>query len=282
MRTTVVLSSLLISMQAAAQEPTPAVPPSDGSTPPAAAAASAPASGTPAAAAEAPAAKPDLVKQAFDIVEVQANTKANLEKAVALYETALKDPALPAKERVAALSDMSRAYLRIGDLETKDATKIAAYEKGRAAAQKGSALDPKAADPIFWDMANQACIGRTKGVMNSLFMLPELRRGLGRALELEPGHKLAKQTLGEIDHTVPGLVGGSDERSEKAYLDVLKRDPHFTATTVLLAKFYRDKGKKDEARKWAKKVIDGPSSTPHDWRKFDKIEAQKLLKELDD
>lgn len=278
MRTAVVLSSLLISLQAAAQAAAPAAPPADGSGLPAAA----PAGAAPDAAAAPPAEKPDLVKQAFDIVEVQANTKANLEKAIALYETALKDPALPAKDRVAALSDMSRAYMRIGDLETKDATKIAAYEKGRAAAQKAIALDPKAADPIFWDMANQACIGRTKGVMNSLFMLPELRKGLGRALELQPGHKLAKQTLGEIDHTVPGLVGGSDERSEKAYLDVLKRDPHFTATMVLLAKFYRDKGKDDEARKWAKKVVDGPSSTPHDWRKFDKAEAQKLLKELDD
>ncbi len=273
MRTVVILSLLVIASRLAAQSPAPA--------------AQAPAPAVPAATVDVPAppppdAKPDLVKQAFELVEVQANTKANLQKAIGLYEQALKDPALPAKDRAAALTDMARAYLRLGDLETVDNAKLGAYENGRAAAKKAMALDPKSADAVFWDMANQATIGRTKGVMNSLFMLPELRKGLGQALVLQPNHQLARQTLGEIDHAVPGIVGGSDERSEKAYLEVLKRDPNFTPTMVLLAKLYRDQGEDEAAKKWAQKALDGKSSVPNDWRKFDKPDAQKLLKELND
>ena len=73
----------------------------------------------------------------------------------------------------------------------------------------------------------------------------------------------------------------SDDRAEKAYMEVLKRDPNFTPAMVHLATLYKDKGKDDEAKKWAQKVIDFKgSSVPNDYRKFDKHDAEKILKEL--
>jgi tetratricopeptide (TPR) repeat protein len=239
-----------------------------------------PAEGAP---VDAPAAPVDPLKEPRDLVEVAANTKDNLKKAIALYEAKLGDASLPAKARADGYADLSRAYLRLGDLETAKKVKIDAYEKGRAAAQKGIALDARHADAMFWDMANLAVIGRTNGVMNSLFMLGDLRKGLGKVLAIDPRHSYAKQTLAEIDHAVPGIAGGSDERAEKAYLEIMQRDPYFTPTMVNLAEFYRDKDKEDEAKKWAKKVLETPrSSVPNDWRKFDKKEAQAVLKELEE
>jgi hypothetical protein len=268
--------------QARAQAPT---------APASAQAAQAPAAGGPAtagtdaatAATATAATTTDPLKEAIDLVEVQADTRANLERAIGLYRANLGNASIPLKVRVAGYNDLSRAYLRLGDNEKSDDKKIAAYNKGREAAQAALALDNRSADAWFWDMANYASVGRTKGVMNSLFMLPELRKGLKRALDLEPGHRFATNTLGEIDHAVPGLVGGSDSRAEQAYLDTLKRDPRFTPTMVLLAKLYRDQGDKEKARLWAQKTIDTKnSSIPHDWRKFDKPEAQKILNELKD
>jgi len=229
---------------------------------------------------EAPASDP--LKEAFVLVETGPNTVATLQKAIALYEGALNDASRPAKDRAAGWADLSRAYLRLGDLYKKDKEKIAAYEKGKAAGDKAvEVAGGKHADGRFWATANLAVIGRTRGVMNSLFMLGDLRKGMNEVLAMDPNYHLARNTLGEIDHAVPGLAGGSDDRAEKAYLEVLKRDPHFTATMLLLAKLKRDQGKTDEARQWAEKVINETSPTlRHDHKKFDVPDAKAILAEL--
>ncbi|MDP2340857.1 MAG: hypothetical protein Q8O67_07870 [Deltaproteobacteria bacterium] len=234
--------------------------------------------------ANAPPAEPvkvDPLAEPRDLIEVAANTVANLKKAVELYEVALKDETLDKKVRAEGWADVARAYLRWGDLLKGDAEKIATYEKGVAAGKKGEAIDAKSASSIFWGNANQACVGRTRGVMNSLFMLGDLKKGMNRVLELNPNYHLARNTLGEIDHSVPGIAGGSDDRAEKAYLEVLRRDPHFTPTMVLLAKLKRDRGDDDEAKVWAQKAVDEKAANPrNDWKKFDLKEAKALLQEL--
>ena len=221
--------------------------------------------------------------EARDLVEAGSNTTAVLHKAVGIYETHLHNPAVGVKVRADGWTDLSRAYLRLGDLDNKDSVKIAFYEKGKKAGETASALDPRHADAIFFATANQASIGRTRGVMNSLFMVGDLKKSLTKCLALDPGHHYARNTLGEIDHAVPGIAGGSDERAEKVYLQVLAADPDFTPSMVLLAQLKKDQGKTDEARAWANKVLHAKrSSVPNDWRKFDVPSAKKVLAQLDD
>jgi hypothetical protein len=244
----------------------------------------APASTAPASTAATAAAAPavDPLAEPRHVVEVEANTPANLRRAIALYEAALGDAALPARVRSDGWADVSRAYMRLGDLETNNATKLALYEKGQAAGKKGEDIDARNPAPIFWGTANMACVGRTKGVMNSLFMIGDLKKNLNRALALDANYHFARNTLGEIDHTVPGLAGGSDDRAEAAFKEVLRRNPHFTATMVRLAQLKRDNGDDDEARQWAQKVLDEKSpALPHDWRKFDVVDARAVLKSLE-
>lgn len=254
------LWAMLASLPAVAEEPaTPSAPP----------------------AVAPPAAPADPLAEPRALVETGANTKENLRRAIALYEERLQDAALPAAARANGWADASRAWLRLGDLESKSDEKIRCYNAGREAAKKGMAVVPNHVESLFWDMANLATTGRTRGVMNSLFMLPELRRGLNRILELDRNHALAKQTLAEIDHAVPGIAGGSDERAEKAYQEILRRDPAFTSTMVNLARLYRDQGKKDEARQWAQKVLDTKNpSNPADYQKFDRRDAKQVLEEV--
>jgi tetratricopeptide (TPR) repeat protein len=218
--------------------------------------------------------------EAADLVEVKANTRANLLKAIELYEKAL--PALDQKKQVEGWIDVSRAYLRLGDLEKKTDAKVAWYEKGRAAAQKAMALDPKSGKALAWDAFNLASVGNARGVLNSLFMVPDLKKMLGRALELDPNEHYSRNTLARIYHLVPGIAGGSDKKSEEMFLDLLKRDPDFTPAMFELGRFYADNGDKEKAKEVLRRCVEAKrSSVPNDWRKFDKPQAQKLLESLD-
>jgi hypothetical protein len=229
-----------------------------------------------------PPAAADPLAEPRALVETAANTAANLKRAIELYEQALGDASLPARVRSNGWADVSRAYLRWGDLERASATKLALYEKGEAAGQKAEQIDPTNAAAVFWGTANMACVGRTRGVMNSLFMLGDLRKGLNRTLALDANFHFARNTLGEIDHAVPGLAGGSDDRAEQAYTEVLRRNPHFTVTMILMARLKRDQGEKDEARRWAQKVLDEKApAMPNDWRKLDVPDARALLAALE-
>ncbi len=243
-----------------------------------------PAAAAPATPGEAPTAVPvvaDPFAEPRKLVESEANTVANLKKAIELYETALADDADDKKVRAAGWADVSRAYLRWGDLLKGNDEKIATYEKGIAAGKKAEGFDPKSPAAVFWGTANMACVGRTRGVMNSLFMIGDLKKGMNRVLEIDPNYHLARNTLGEIDHAVPGIAGGSDDRAEKSYVEVLRRDPHFTTTMVLLARLKKDQGEEEEAKQWAQKVLDEKGAHPYnDWVKFDKRDAKALLAEL--
>ena len=238
----------------------------------------------PAPIAESPPAPPEKspLEEAADLIEKQANTKANLQKAIDLYEANLGDKSLDAKARAEGYADLARAYLRLGDIESADAKKIATYEKGQAAGKKAvDAAGGKHAAGLFWSTANMACIGRTRGVMNSLFMVGDLKKGMNEVLAMDSNFHLARNTLGEIEHAIPGLAGGSDDRAEKGYQEVLKRNPHFTATMILYARLKKDQGDKDAARAWAQKVLDEKKPARYmDWKKFDVRDAKKLLTEL--
>lgn len=222
----------------------------------------------------------DAYAQAAELVEVKANTKANLLKAIELYEASI--PTVDAKKQVDGWIDVSRAYLRLGDLETKTAAKIAWYEKGRAAAQKAVALDPKSGKALAWDAFNYASIGNARGVLNSLFMVPDLKKMLGKALELDPNEHYSRNTLARIYHLVPGIAGGSDAKAEELFQEILKRDPDFTPAMFELGRFYAARGEKEKAREILKRCVEAKrSSVPNDWRKFDKPQAAELLKSLD-
>jgi predicted Zn-dependent protease len=220
--------------------------------------------------------------EAHKLVEEGPNTPKVLTSALAHYETALKSGALDDKRRALVLTDMARARLRLGDLATQKKAKITQYEAGRALAVRAQQVDPKLADAYFWEAANLAVIGRTNGVTSSLFMLGDLKKKLYKTLELDPQHHLARETIGSIYAAVPGLLGGDDDRAEQHFKDVLKRDPHFTATHLTYAHFLIERDRKAEARKHLLAVVnERRPSMPHDHKKFTLPDAKKALKELD-
>lgn len=225
-----------------------------------------------------------LAKECYRQIEERANTVAHMSEGILTCERAAKAPGATKKDAGASWVNVSRARLRLGDATQGDAA-IKHYELGRAAAQAALKLNPDDDDALFWDSALLACVGREKGIVNSLFMLGDLKRGLERTLELNPNHHYARDTLAKVYHEVPGIMGGDDEKAEQLLLEVLRRDPKFTSTMVTLGSFYIDEGRHEEARKWLQKVLDMPSSEssrPNDHWRFNVPDAKRELKRIDD
>jgi tetratricopeptide (TPR) repeat protein len=198
---------------------------------------------------------------------------------VASYTAALAafDEA-PADARVHGLR--AEAYLRLGDLQTNKAQKRSFYEKGRDAAKAGIALDPRCARCHFWLGANVGRWGQVRGVLESLFLLDEVKGAFQAALKADPAYLDAKLSLGKIDEAVPGFAGGSVERAEKAFREVIEKDPHFTRAMLDLAELLVREGKKDEGRAWTLRVLkEKMPSYPGEHRKFDVARAKRLLNE---
>lgn len=223
----------------------------------------------------------ELAATAFQLVEHEANTKENLSRGIELYDHAMRDEALTPAQRVPMLVDQARAWLRLGDLYTDTSRKIAAYEKGNAAAQRAQKLNPGDADAVFWETANLANIGQARGIMSSLFMVPDIKSGFEKALVLDPNHAYARDTLAKVLHVVPGLAGGDSERAEKLWLENLRRHPRFTPSMVEYGRFLKDEGRNDEAKRMFEKVLQEKAPVPaSDWKKFNLRDAKAELASL--
>ncbi len=223
------------------------------------------------------------VKAGHEFIEVKANTLKNLRQGVALLSRHGADARLSKGERLLIYTDIARAQLRIGDLIDDSDAKIVEYDKGRKASQQAQALDPKNADAVFWEAATAGCIGREKGPFKAASQIPELRAKFEQALKLDPNHHYARDSLAQMYHLVPGILGGSDDKAEELFREVIRRDPHFTPVKVHFASFLIDEGREDEAKVFLQQVRDAKrTSVPHDFRKFNRPNAIRMLQKLDE
>jgi hypothetical protein len=85
----------------------------------------------------------------------------------------------PHVDNLRALAQIAFLY-RDGRAKSPD-EKLEAYEQGRQAARRAAEAAPKNARAHFWYATNAGRWGQTKGVLRSLFLLPEVRRGMETA-----------------------------------------------------------------------------------------------------
>jgi tetratricopeptide (TPR) repeat protein len=180
------------------------------------------------------------------------------------------------------LLGLAQAAFLYGDVRGKTPEeKLDAYEQGRQAAKRAAEAAPKNARAHFWYATNAGRWGQTKGVVRSLFLLPEVKRGMETAIELDPRFPQAYVLAGTVYYEVPGLFGGDLEKSEALFRKGLEVDPRFTGLRVGLARTLIKRGRPDEARRELQAVLDekAPSNVA-DWTLKDTPEARTLLDSL--
>ncbi len=177
---------------------------------------------------------------------------------------------------------LARACFLWGDVRAATVDqKLAAYAEGREAARRAVELAPRAPLAHLFYGINTGRWGQAKGVMRSLFLLPDVREAIQRTLELAPALPQAYALAGNVDYEVPGMFGGSLERAEAHFRKGLGIDPRFTALRIGLAKVLRRQGRAAEARRELQAVLDETAPTnPAEWTMKDRNEARALLDAL--
>ena len=185
----------------------------------------------------------------------------------------------PHVDNLLAVAQIAFLY---GDVRARSVEeKLEAYEQGRQAARQAAEIAPRNARAHFWYATNAGRWGQTKGVMRSLFLLPEVKRGMETALDLDPGYPPAYVLAGTVYYEVPGLFGGDLEKSERLFRKGLEVDGRLTGLRVGLARTLIKRGRIPEARRELQAVLDerAPSNVA-DWTVKDVSEARALLATL--
>ena len=184
--------------------------------------------------------------------------------------------------RVAVLVALARIAFVWGDVRATSAEqKLQAYGRGRWAAQRAVELDAKSAGAHFWYATNTARWGQVKGIVRSLFLLPEVRRGIDTVLELDPTFAAVYALAGNVYYEVPGLFGGDLAKAETMFRKGLELDPHFTAMRVGLGKTLIRRGRVAEARRELERVLADPAPTNRaNFTVQDAPEARRVLESI--
>lgn len=184
--------------------------------------------------------------------------------------------------RVDLLVALARVSFIWGDVRaTSGEARLEAYDRGRAAAKRAVEREPHSALAHLWYAVNTARWGQVRGVVRSLFLLPEVRREIDTVLALDPGLTAVYALAGNVDYEVPGLLGGDLARAEAMFRRGLEQDPAFTAMRVGLAKTLIRRGRIAEARRELQAVLAESSPTNRaDWTVKDAPEARRLLESI--
>ena len=128
----------------------------------------------------------------------------------------------------------------------------------------------------------QGRIGQTRGVLNSLFMVPGLKKAFSRALELNPSHPTALDAFGVLYYELPTFAGGDLYLSEKYLKRGIESAPNYVLLRLDLAKVYI------KEKRWivARAQLDSLIATtdpkyPADAVLDDKPDARQLLKQIE-
>jgi tetratricopeptide (TPR) repeat protein len=175
----------------------------------------------------------------------------------------------------------SRMYVRLGDDATTKADHFRLYNRALAIAETLRAVNDSNPDGHMWWAVAYGRIGQTRGVMNSLFMVPALKREFSRVLALDPRYPTAYDAFGVLYYELPGIAGGDLAKSEQYLVQGLNIDPNYTVMRLDLAKVYARQKRWTDAREQLGYVLSTTFPTyPADFELSDRPEAEQLLKDI--
>lgn len=164
-----------------------------------------------------------------------------------------------------------------------EANRRADLEAGMAASDAAIAIEPKRPEGWFWKAANMGALAESFGIRQGIKYRKPIREALETVLKIDPKFQAgsADRALGRWYFRVPGLFGGSNEKSVQHLRKSIEYDPNSTASHFFLAETLLDMGRTADARAALQKVLDVPIDAewaPED-REF-KQKARELMRRV--
>lgn len=156
-------------------------------------------------------------------------------------------------------------------------------ESGITAARAAIAAQPHRPEGHFWMAANMGALAESFGLRQGLKYRGEIKSALLTVLKIDPAFQQgsADRALGRWYYRVPGLFGGSKEKSEEHLRRSLQYNPDSTASHYFLAETLIARNRNADARAELQRVLDAPLHP--DWAPEDrewKERARRLLGQL--
>jgi hypothetical protein len=124
-------------------------------------------------------------------------------------------------------------------------------------------------------------LGQMNGIMNSLSMVPTLKREFNRALALDSTLPEAYEALGRLSYELPAIAGGDLLRSVDYFRTGLRLAPNYTVLRLDLAHACLRLNRKEAAMAELDTLLATPTPYPPcDFVRHDRPEAEKLLARL--
>ena len=186
------------------------------------------------------------------------------------------------KDFTAAWKRAKAGYWLGGHEATSDA-RDDAYEAGMAAARVAIAAAPDKPEGHFWLAANMGGYAERHGIRGGLKYRGTIRDELEKVLAMDPAflQGSADRALGRWYFKVPGLFGGSKQKSEDHLRRALAYNPRSIVTRLFLAETLEAMDRVDEAKSELKQVEALPVDP--DWAPEDtefKAQARAMLARL--
>lgn len=177
---------------------------------------------------------------------------------------------------------LARACYWIGGRARGEAVKRA-FERGMAAARQAASVHPDRPEGHFWLAANMGGLAETQGLRAGLRYRSAIRESLERVLAIDAAFQKgsADRALGRWYFKVPGLFGGSKQKSEFHLRRSLTYDADSHASRFFLAETLLAMHRLDEAIAELERIIATPDDP--DWIPEDqdfKRRARNTLKGL--
>jgi Tfp pilus assembly protein PilF len=189
-----------------------------------------------------------------------------------------KDP-----KNVKARILLSEIYLKKGDRETENDKKLDLFTKGEEQARLALKQDSANGRALAWEVSNFSMICKTKGIMSSLANIPRIKRGIARALQLDPTFPKAYAAQGIIFIELPGFLGGNLDSAHYYFEKGMALDSNYAGIYVKMAELLilqKDYGK---AREYLNKVLVMKNPTDRaEYELVNRSEAEKRLDEIKD
>jgi tetratricopeptide (TPR) repeat protein len=180
----------------------------------------------------------------------------------------------------AAAWKRAKAGYWLGGHESTSDAKDAAYDAGMAAARTAIAAAPDKPEGHFWLAANMGGYAENHGIRGGLKYRGTIREELEKVLAMDPAflQGSADRALGRWYFRVPGLFGGSKQKSEDHLRRALAYNPRSIVTRLFLAETLEAQDRVADAKSELQQVAALPVDP--DWAPEDtefKTQARAML-----